>query len=126
MLALATVYIVTTPPRFTGHAVLMIDTHKSQVFQQQQSPLGDLPINSATVDTQIEILNSENIALSVVKQLHLDQDPEFIYPRVGIAQTVLGFILSLVPSGPPPECRQPLLQTNSGICGRLWALCKAI
>ena len=102
MLALATVYIVTTPPRFTGHAVLMIDTHKSQVFQQQQSPLGDLPIDSATVDTQIEILNSENIALSVVKQLHLDQDPEFIYPRGSISQTVLGFILSFVPSGPPP------------------------
>ncbi|MBV9567373.1 MAG: GumC family protein, partial [Hyphomicrobiales bacterium] len=102
MLALATVYIVTTPPKFTGHAVLMIDTHKSQVFQQQQSPLGDLPIDSATVDTQIEILNSENIALSVVKQLHLDQDPEFIYPRAGISASVLGFILSFVPSGPAP------------------------
>ncbi|MBV9407020.1 MAG: AAA family ATPase, partial [Acidobacteriaceae bacterium] len=102
MLALATLYIVTAPPRFTGHAVLMIDTHKSQVFQQQQSPLGDLPIDSATVDTQIEILNSENIALSVVKQLHLDQDPEFIYPHVGVSATVLGFILSFVPSGPTP------------------------
>ena len=101
ILALATVYIVTTPPRFAGHAVLMIDTHKTQFFQQQQ-PLGDLPIDSTAVDTQIEILNSENIALSVVKQLHLDQDPEFIYPRAGISATVLGFILSFVPSGPSP------------------------
>ncbi|MBV8428701.1 MAG: AAA family ATPase [Hyphomicrobiales bacterium] len=101
-LALAAAYIVTTPPRFTGHSVLMIDTHKSQVFQQQQSPLGDLPIDSAAVDTQIEILNSENIALSVVKQLHLEQDPEFIYPRAGLSATVLGFIMSFVPSGPPP------------------------
>ncbi|HEV3246371.1 MAG TPA: hypothetical protein VG124_04150, partial [Beijerinckiaceae bacterium] len=41
ILALAIIYIVTTPPKFTGHAVLMIDTHKTQFFQQQQSPLGD-------------------------------------------------------------------------------------
>ena len=99
ILALAIIYIVTTPPKFTGHAVLMIDTHKTQFFQQQQSPLGDLPIDSAAVDTQIEILNSENIALSVVKQLHLDQDPEFIYPRAGISQTVLGFVMRLDKSG---------------------------
>ena len=32
-LALGTVYLFTAPPRYTGHAVLVIDTHKSQFFQ---------------------------------------------------------------------------------------------
>ena len=75
-----------TPPKFTGHAVLMIDTHKTQFFQQQHRPSAICRSILPTVDTQIEILNSENIALSVVKQLHLDQDPEFIYPRAGISR----------------------------------------
>lgn len=68
MAALGFIYILTTPSLYTGHAVLLIDTHKTQVFQAT-SPLGDLPINSATVDTQIEILDSDNIALSIIKDL---------------------------------------------------------
>ncbi|MBV9566043.1 MAG: AAA family ATPase [Bradyrhizobium sp.] len=93
---LAVVYIKLTPPTFAGHAVLIMDSHKTQFFQQQQ-PLGDLPIDSPTVDTQIEILNSENIALSVVKRLHLDQDPEFIYPSSGVIGGILGFLKNLNP-----------------------------
>jgi succinoglycan biosynthesis transport protein ExoP len=93
-LALATVYVFTSPPRFTGHAVLVIDTHKTQFFQQQSSPLGDLPIDSATVDTQLEILKSENIALSVIKDMHLNEDPEFVSPRAGFLGTVVGFVSS--------------------------------
>ncbi|MBV8767534.1 MAG: AAA family ATPase [Hyphomicrobiales bacterium] len=93
---LAALYIKLTPPTFTGHAVMIMDTHKTQFFQQQQ-PLGDLPIDSPTVDTQIEILNSENIALSIVKRLHLDQDPEFIYPRSGVVAGIFGFFKSLNP-----------------------------
>jgi polysaccharide biosynthesis transport protein len=101
ILALACLYLVLTPPKFSGQAVLLIDTHKNQVFQPQQSPLGDLPIDSATIDTQIDVLRSENIGLSVVRQLHLDQDPEFIAPSPGLTGWVMGFISQLLPSGGP-------------------------
>jgi polysaccharide biosynthesis transport protein len=115
-LALAGLYLITATPRFTGHAVLLIDTHKTQVFQVQ-APLGDLPVDSATVDTQIEILNSENIATSVVKDLHLNEDPEFIAPKPGLIDRLVGFFtFAFIPtiptfqqptgSGPTPEFRQ--------------------
>ena len=87
-LALGAIYIFTSPPHFTGHAVLLIDTHKTQLFQPQ-SPLGELPIDSDTVDTQIEILTSENIALSVIKDLHLTEDPEFVSPRQNPMRSLL-------------------------------------
>jgi succinoglycan biosynthesis transport protein ExoP len=96
MLVLGVIYIATSPPGFTGHAVLLIDTHKTTPFLQQQSPLGDLPIDSDTVDTQIEILNSENIALSVIRDLHLTQDPEFVSPHVNPFRWLLGFFLGLL------------------------------
>ena len=100
-------YISLAPPKYSGQAVLLIDTHKNQVFEPQQSPLGDLPIDSATVDTQIEVLKSERIALAVIQKLHLDLDPEFNSPSPGVVGFVLGHILSLLPSkapkGPAPS-----------------------
>src|SRR5262249_16903090 len=69
-------YHITTPPKHTEPAVLVIDTHKSQIIPQQ-SPLNDLPLDSTAVDTQLEILRSQSIALSVVKDLHLNDIPEF-------------------------------------------------
>ena len=60
--------------------MLLIDSRKIQLFQQQ-SILGDIPIDTASVDSQVEVLKSENVALSVIKDLHLTQDPEFVAAR---------------------------------------------
>lgn len=95
VLGLGVIYLLTTPAQYTGNAVLVIDTHKNQVFQAT-SPLGDLPIDSGTVDTQIEILNSENIALSVIKDLHLSDDREFTSPSDGLFGAVVGTVIGLV------------------------------
>jgi succinoglycan biosynthesis transport protein ExoP len=94
-LALGIVYIFTAPERFTGRAVLVIDTHKAQ-FLQSASPFVDLPMDSATVDTQIEVMKSENVVLSVIKDLHLNEDPEFISPRAGLVGTVVGFVADAI------------------------------
>jgi succinoglycan biosynthesis transport protein ExoP len=88
-LALGAVYVVTSPPRYTGRAVLVIDAHKTQLFQNE-APLSNVPVDSTAVDTQIEILNSDSIASSVIEELHLNEDPEFISPRVGVVGTLVG------------------------------------
>jgi succinoglycan biosynthesis transport protein ExoP len=75
----AIAYLYTTPPLYTAKASLLIDTAKVQVFKQ--SVLGDSQLNSWVVDSQLEILKSESFALSVIKKLHLDQDPEFVVPH---------------------------------------------
>src|SRR5580658_9948668 len=66
-LALGAVYLFTTPASFTSHAMLLIDSSKVRMLQQQELPLGDVPIDTAQVETQVEILKSENIGLSVIK-----------------------------------------------------------
>ena len=70
------VYLFTTPPHYTAHAGLLIDSRKMQLFSQQ-SVLGDISVDSATVESQVEVLKYEDIALAVIKKLHLDDDPEF-------------------------------------------------
>ena len=66
-IALGLIYILTTPPSFTALPRMLIDTKKVQLFGQQ-SIFSDLPIDSSTVESQVEILKSETIALAVIKQ----------------------------------------------------------
>ncbi|MBW5438822.1 polysaccharide biosynthesis tyrosine autokinase [Bradyrhizobium canariense] len=86
---LALLYLFTAAPLFTSSASMVIDTRKVQLFQQQ-SILGDVAVDSATVETQVEILKSENISLAVIRDLHLTEDPEF----TGSGGGLLGSIVS--------------------------------
>src|ERR1700733_14097745 len=78
-LALAILYLLNTPPRFTASGAMVIDTHKVQVLDKE-SVLGDAQIDASTVQTQVEMLKSDNIALAVIRKLHLIDDPEFVPP----------------------------------------------
>lgn len=91
-IALGLVYLFTTPASYTSHAMLLIDSSKMRILQQQQPPVGDLPIDTAQVETQVEILKSENIGLSVVKELKLTDDPEFVSLGVGLFGRLMTFI----------------------------------
>lgn len=93
-LALGSVYLFTTPASFTAHAMLLIDSSKVRIGQQQEAPLGDLPIDAAQVETQVEILKSESIGLSVIKDLKLGDDPEF----TGHGGGLIGRIMQLFAS----------------------------
>ena len=77
------IYLFTAAPKFLAQSSILIDTRKAQLFQQQ-SVVGDATIDSAAVDSQIEVLKSEAIAASVVKELHLTSDPEFVGSKPGI------------------------------------------
>jgi len=91
--ALGLIYVATTRPSFTAQAQLLIDARKVQVFQQP-SIVGDTPIDTAQVESQVEILKSENVASAVIKNLHLTEDPEF----VGSGGGLLGALFNLFSS----------------------------
>ena len=91
-LALGLVYCMTARPMFSAQAQLLIDARKLQVFQQQ-SILGDIPIDTAQVESQVEILKSESIAAAVVKNLHLSEDPEFTGAGMGLLGAVFDTVL---------------------------------
>jgi succinoglycan biosynthesis transport protein ExoP len=93
-LALGLVYLVTSPARYTATGTMVIDTRKVQLFQQQ-SVLGDIAIDAGTVETQVQILRSENISLAVIKDLRLTDDPEFVGRGGGLVGTMMGFVADL-------------------------------
>jgi polysaccharide biosynthesis transport protein len=75
---LGVVYLLTAAPLYTAHAKLLIDSSKLHVVQQQQSPISDVPLDTSQVESQVELLKSDNIGLAVVKSLHLWDNPEFV------------------------------------------------
>jgi polysaccharide biosynthesis transport protein len=104
-IGLAAVYLFTTPPLYSAQAELMIDTGRIQVVKQ--SILGD-NLNWQMIDSQIEILKSENLALTIIKNLHLTQDPEFIAPARGpiaIAKNAISNLFMAKPKSEPDLTR---------------------
>jgi succinoglycan biosynthesis transport protein ExoP len=92
-IALGVIYLITARPSFTGKAQLLVDAHKLQIFQQQ-SILGDVPVDTAQVESQVEILKSENVALAVIKELRLIADPEFVGSGGGLLGTLFSFVFT--------------------------------
>jgi polysaccharide biosynthesis transport protein len=98
-IALSLVYLFTTPKEYTAHTMFLIDTTKMRVLQQQQQVVGELPLDTAQVETQIEVLKSEGIGLAVVKDLKLTEDPEFVGSQTGFIGAVLQLLFSPFSSG---------------------------
>ncbi|MCK1294835.1 polysaccharide biosynthesis tyrosine autokinase [Bradyrhizobium sp. 30] len=99
---LALLYLFTAAPLFTSTASMVIDTRKVQLFQQQ-SVLGDIAVDSATVETQVEILKSENISLAVIRDMHLIDDPEFTGSGSGVVGALFDFVGGLFSDGHAPS-----------------------
>ena len=98
-IVLGVVYLINTPPSYTAKADLIIDSRKVNLLPvHQQAIFGDFPLDDAAVDSQVEVLKSENVALSVIKNLHLMQDHEFNAPSGGLIGAIVGFVFN--PIGP--------------------------
>jgi succinoglycan biosynthesis transport protein ExoP len=70
-------FLMAMPASYLATATLQIDTRKFQLFQQPAN-LGDQTINNfQELESQLEVLKSENLELKVVDELHLADDPEF-------------------------------------------------
>jgi polysaccharide biosynthesis transport protein len=98
--AIGAVYVFTTPPSFTAQARLIIDTRRLQTLQQQPAAL-DTPIDSSNVESQVELLKSENVGLSVIKDLRLAESPEFSGSDGGLIGTVLSYVFAPFGSSGP-------------------------
>lgn len=91
-IGLGLTYLFATPARYTAHAMLLIDSSKVRMLQQQQSALGDVPLDTAQVETQVEVLKSENIGLAVIRDLRLTESPEFSGGGGGLLGAMFSFV----------------------------------
>jgi polysaccharide biosynthesis transport protein len=86
--AIGIAYASYAPPMYSANARIILDTRKLQVFDKQPV-LTDAPVDLASVESQIQILQSKAIALAVVKQFNLANDPTFIEQSKGVVSWLL-------------------------------------
>jgi succinoglycan biosynthesis transport protein ExoP len=88
---LGAVYVFVSPSRFTAQADMIIDT-KKVTWTQTEMASESRTLEDASVESEIETTRSERVALSVIRRLHLDDDPEF----VGTTQSLVRRVLSIL------------------------------
>lgn len=97
--ALVVVYLATAHPMYTANARIMMDTRQTQVLDKDSGTNSNL-IDTGFVDSQVEVINSDDLIRSVVRRLRLTEDPDFNGSSGGSA---LGKVMSLFGSGQPPS-----------------------
>jgi capsular exopolysaccharide synthesis family protein len=88
-LLLASGYAMFATPRYTALTSLLIDARKAS----QATILGDPIIDSAIVESQVEVIRSQTVARSVIAKLDLTADDEFNRsPRWSIESALQGIV----------------------------------
>lgn len=73
---IAGIYLKTATPTYTGQVKILLINEKAP-FIQQQSLLAEANIDSVQIETQLQVLKSKAVAISVIQKLKLYDDAEF-------------------------------------------------
>jgi succinoglycan biosynthesis transport protein ExoP len=99
-MVLVVVYLLTATPMYTASARILVDTRQAQVADRDSGVPSTL-IDTGFVDSQVEILNSDDLILSVVRKLDLAHDSEFTGSSGVIAALMRPVALLFGDDGPP-------------------------
>ncbi len=88
-LAAGLCYLALVPAHYTATAVLLTDTKRSPELQDAGR---DVPVDSSVVETQIEAIRSQVLALGVVDKLDLETHPDFNTERSALGTLVMSFL----------------------------------
>ena len=72
-------YIITAVPKYTATTQILIDSQKDKI--DGSTSIVDLMFDTGAIDSQVEVLKSDRIALAVVSKLNLVSDPQFMMVR---------------------------------------------
>ncbi|MFH1344350.1 MAG: GNVR domain-containing protein [Pseudomonadota bacterium] len=101
-LLLVLIYLLTATPMYTASSRILMDTRQTQVLDKDTAIPNTL-IDPGFVDSQVEILTSDDLILSIVRRMRLTEDQEFIGSNSGVMAAISGAIAALFGSDGPPS-----------------------
>ena len=111
-LVLALLALLLVPARYTSSTELLIDPQGLQIIKDDLNPPGQA--NDASlllVDSQMQVLSSDDVLRRVVERFGLDRDPDFV-GRASVLGQLLGALPSaLRSSAPVHDARLDALRT---------------
>ena len=98
--ALGAFYVLKAPPKYTATVTLLADTRKMELIQQP-TVYNEASIQSVgAMETQVELLRSDEVALSVIKKLNLSEDPRFVGSQSALQTLLHGIAPGYFPESP--------------------------
>lgn len=117
---LSSLVVLAMPNRYDASAVVQIDPRKKTI-SNLEGVLSELKADAATVESEVEIIQSRLIALKVIEVLGLRTDPEFSRPPLWQrALVAVGLKEPELPEpAPAPEHRSPTVNIDpiAGVLG---------
>src|SRR3984893_6080313 len=86
-IVLGATYLAISPSRYTAQTDMIIDT-KKVTWTQTEMATDNRMVEDASVESEIETTKSERVALSVIRRLHLTEDPEFVGASRGLTRHI--------------------------------------
>ena len=102
VVVLVLMYLLTASPMYTATSRILMDTRQTQVLDKD-SGVANALIDPGYVDSQVEIIASDDLLLSVVRRMKLTDDPEYNGSDPGLVAMAIGRIVSLFGSDGPPS-----------------------
>jgi polysaccharide biosynthesis transport protein len=95
----ALVYAFTATRLYTATTDITIDSRKIHIFNNtagsQDQVVGDNSLDSAQIESEVEVLKSESIAQAVVRDLKLTEDPQFVNTRGGLLMGLVSAVFGI-------------------------------
>jgi len=98
--AICLVYLLTATPMYTANTRILMDTRQTQVLDKDNGTPSAL-IDPGFVDSQVEIITSDDLIRSVVRRMNLTEDPEFNGSDPGLLPAIIGKVIGLFGSDGP-------------------------
>ncbi|MCJ2086846.1 GumC family protein [Methylobacterium sp. E-005] len=107
MVAVAVAVLGLIPPRYTSSIQILVDPSDLRVVENDvnaRQPQADSGVSIA--ESQVRVIQSDNVLRRVIARLHLDQDDEFVLPDGNNA--TVNWIKGALGMLPPPGSRNPI------------------
>jgi polysaccharide biosynthesis transport protein len=111
-IAAGVAYIVTTAPLFAATTALLIDTRRVRAVQDAYDVSAGGFEQASALDSQVELLKSERIALAVIDKLQLHRDREFMHRSPSLIAQVMGLFGGTV-DVPPDQVDNEILRMEA-------------
>lgn len=94
-------YTLVATPKYTATTLVYIDPNTQHFISKQELNVNGGQPDPGIIDSQVEILKSENVLGAAVRALDLISDPEFTPPKSFVGSAI-SWVLSLVSRKAPP------------------------
>lgn len=104
---LAALVVFSLTPRYSASVLLLVDTSQKNLLDPDYQG-GNAEIDNARVDSEVEILQSTSILMTVIKEMSLVRDPE-LGVKLGLVDRVMAFL----------QVARPTLPSGDAALGRV-------